>query len=72
MSYEYLERLDNVYVIDTHMFGFPHFNAAYIVAGREVALIDPGAPLPVPCSKAFWPRNWRKSWWRAAAACMTT
>ena len=45
MAYKYLERADNVYLVDTHMFGFPHFNAAYIVAGREVALIDTGAPL---------------------------
>src|SRR4030042_4061852 len=45
MSYNYMDRNDNVFMIDTHMFGFPHFNAAYIVAGKEVALIDTGAPL---------------------------
>lgn len=47
MSHEYLKKVDNVYMIDTHMFGFPQFNAAYIVAGKEVALIDTGAPLSV-------------------------
>lgn len=45
MAYRYAEKFDNVYMIDTHMFGFPQFNAAYIVAGKEVALIDTGAPL---------------------------
>ena len=45
MAYTYQEKADNVYMIDTHMFGFPQFNAAYIVAGKEVALIDTGAPL---------------------------
>jgi glyoxylase-like metal-dependent hydrolase (beta-lactamase superfamily II) len=32
-------------MIDTHMFGFPNFNSAYIVAGKEIALVDTGAPL---------------------------
>jgi glyoxylase-like metal-dependent hydrolase (beta-lactamase superfamily II) len=45
MAYKYAEKFDNIYVIDTHMFGFPQFNAAYIVTGKEVALIDTGAPL---------------------------
>jgi glyoxylase-like metal-dependent hydrolase (beta-lactamase superfamily II) len=45
MSFRYAQRADNVYMIDTQMFGFPHFNSAYIVAGKEVALIDTGAPL---------------------------
>ena len=45
MAYTYQEKADNVYMIDTHMFGFPQFNAAYILAGKEVALIDTGAPL---------------------------
>lgn len=46
MAHIYPEKADNVYVIDTHMFGYPQFNAAYIVEGKnEVALIDTGAPL---------------------------
>ncbi len=35
-------RNDNVYMIDTKMFGFEKFNAAYIVKGKEIALIDTG------------------------------
>ena len=44
MTYEYIERSDNVFLIDTHMFGFKHFQSCYIVAGKEVALIDTGVP----------------------------
>ena len=44
MAYSYSERFNNVYLIDTHMFGFPKFNAAYIVKGKRVALIDTGTP----------------------------
>jgi glyoxylase-like metal-dependent hydrolase (beta-lactamase superfamily II) len=42
---KFVNQMDNVYMIDTEMFGFPNFNAAYIVAGKEIALIDTGAPL---------------------------
>ncbi len=45
MAYKFVNKMDNIYMIDTHMFGFPNFNAAYIVAGKEIALIDTGAPL---------------------------
>ncbi len=45
MTYSFVNQMNNVYLIDTHMFGFPNFNAAYIVAGKEIALIDTGAPL---------------------------
>ena len=38
------ERLNNVYVIDTKMFGFDHYNSAFLVAGKEIALIDTGLP----------------------------
>jgi glyoxylase-like metal-dependent hydrolase (beta-lactamase superfamily II) len=37
-------RLDNVYVIDTNMFGFPHYQSCYLVEGKEVVLIDTGIP----------------------------
>lgn len=40
----FLERLDNVYMIDTKMFGFDHYNSAYLVEGKEIALIDTGLP----------------------------
>ena len=40
----FAERLNNVYVIDTKMFGFDHYNAAYLVEGKEIALIDTGLP----------------------------
>ena len=38
------KRLDNVYVIDTNMFGFPHYQSSYIVEGKEIVLIDSGIP----------------------------
>ena len=41
---KYTERADNVYVIDTKMFGFEQYNSAYIVAGKEIALVDTGLP----------------------------
>jgi hypothetical protein len=44
MTYEYMERSGNVFLIDTHMFGFKHFQPCYIVAGKDVALIDTGVP----------------------------
>jgi glyoxylase-like metal-dependent hydrolase (beta-lactamase superfamily II) len=40
----YLSRLNNVYVIDTNMLGFPNYNSAYLVVGDEIALIDTGEP----------------------------
>ena len=44
MVYEYAKRADNVYMIDTEMFGFKWFQSAYMVAGTELALIDTGVP----------------------------
>jgi len=35
-------RSDNVYMIDTRMFGFERFNAAYLIKGKQIALIDTG------------------------------
>jgi glyoxylase-like metal-dependent hydrolase (beta-lactamase superfamily II) len=40
----FVERIDNVYAIDTNMFDFEHYMSAYIVEGKEVALIDTGLP----------------------------
>jgi glyoxylase-like metal-dependent hydrolase (beta-lactamase superfamily II) len=42
MSYEYLKKAGNIYLIDTQMFGFDRFQSSYLVAGRELALIDAG------------------------------
>ena len=39
---KFIDRVDNVYVVDTNMLGFDHFNAAYIVEGEKIALIDCG------------------------------
>ena len=47
MAYTYAERADNVYMIDTRMFGFDRFNSGYIVVGKEVALIDTGVPTSI-------------------------
>jgi glyoxylase-like metal-dependent hydrolase (beta-lactamase superfamily II) len=44
MTYAYAMRADNVYVIDTKMFGFEHYMSAFLVAGKELALIDTGLP----------------------------
>jgi glyoxylase-like metal-dependent hydrolase (beta-lactamase superfamily II) len=43
-SMELTERVDNVYLIDTKMFGFEKYNAAYLVKGKEIALVDTGGP----------------------------
>ena len=40
----FLNRADNVYLIDTKMFGFDNYNAAYLIKGKELALIDTGLP----------------------------
>ena len=39
-----IERLNNIYVIDTMMWGFEKYNSAFLVKGRELALIDTGEP----------------------------
>jgi glyoxylase-like metal-dependent hydrolase (beta-lactamase superfamily II) len=44
MAYEYAKQVDNVYMIDTMMFGFDRFQSSFLVAGNEIALIDTGAP----------------------------
>ena len=43
-KYKYAERVDNVCMIDTKMFGFDQYSSAYLVKGKEVALIDTGIP----------------------------
>jgi glyoxylase-like metal-dependent hydrolase (beta-lactamase superfamily II) len=44
MKYEYAVKSNNVYLIDTKMFGFEHYNTAYLVKGKELALVDTGLP----------------------------
>ncbi len=38
------EQLNNIYVIDTKMWGFDHYMSAYLVEGKEIALVDTGEP----------------------------
>lgn len=37
-----VKQSNNVYLIDTKMFSFEKFNAAYLIKGKEIALIDTG------------------------------
>ena len=41
---QYTDRADNVYLIDAKMFGFDNYCAAYLVKGKDLALIDTGMP----------------------------
>ena len=41
---DFLDRINNVYVIDTKMWVFDHYMSAYPVEGKELALIDTGQP----------------------------
>jgi len=52
MAYEYAKQADNVYMIDTMMFGFDRFQSSYVVKGDEIALIDTGAPLSLGVVRA--------------------
>jgi flavorubredoxin len=45
MAHEYLKEIDNVYCIDTVFFGFPRFNAAYLIKGADkITHVDTEAP----------------------------
>ncbi len=46
------ERADNVYLIDTKMFGFSRWCSAFLVAGKEIALIDAGPATSVEVVRA--------------------
>ncbi len=48
----FLERVDNIYLIDTKMFGFDKYMSAYIVAGKEIALVDTGFPSQLEAVRA--------------------
>jgi len=43
---------DNVYMIDTHMMGFEHYQSSYIVKGKEIVMIDAGMPPSVDLVRA--------------------
>ncbi len=40
----FLDRKDNIHVIDTRMFGFEHYQSCYVVEGGEIVLVDAGIP----------------------------
>ena len=45
MAYKYLDKVDNIHLLDTHFLGFPRYHAAYVVKGEEkTILIDTGDP----------------------------
>ena len=44
MSHKFEMESDNVYVIDTMMFNFEHYMSAYLVKGKELAMVDTGLP----------------------------
>ena len=47
----YLDRLNNVYMIDTKMFGFDNYMSAYLVKGAEIAMIDTGLPTQIDAAR---------------------
>jgi glyoxylase-like metal-dependent hydrolase (beta-lactamase superfamily II) len=46
------DRADNVYLIDTKMFNFAGYCAAYLIKGQSLALIDTGLPNQLEAVKA--------------------
>ncbi len=47
-----VDRADNVYLIDTKMFNFDGYCAAYLIKGQSLALIDTGLPNQLEVVKA--------------------
>lgn len=45
-------KIDNVYVIDTNMFDFPHYQSCYLIEGKELVLIDTGLPPQIDTVRA--------------------
>lgn len=37
-------QLNNVYAIDTYMFGYPNYMSCYLIKGKELVMIDTGMP----------------------------
>lgn len=48
----FLERLNNIYAVDTKMWGLGKYMAAYLVKGKELALIDTGVPSQLEAVRA--------------------
>jgi len=44
MTYKFEMQSDNVYIVDTKMFGFDNYSSCYLVQGNELVLIDTGLP----------------------------
>ena len=42
-------QLNNVYCIDSHMFGFPEYMSCYLIKGKELALVDTGMADKLDC-----------------------
>ena len=40
----FMERVDNIYAIDTNMWNFQHYMSAYLLVADKIALIDTGQP----------------------------
>jgi hypothetical protein len=47
-----VESPKNIFVIDTKMFDFDKYMSAYIVSGKEIALIDTGLPTQIDAVRA--------------------
>jgi len=37
-------QLNNVYAIDSQMFGYPHYASCYLIKGKKLAMVDTGMP----------------------------
>ena len=37
-------QLNNVFAIDSYMFGYAHYMSCYLIKGKELALVDTGMP----------------------------
>jgi glyoxylase-like metal-dependent hydrolase (beta-lactamase superfamily II) len=48
LTYEYKERMGDVVLIDTHIFGFNRFQSCYLIKGPEITLIDTGVTTSMP------------------------
>jgi glyoxylase-like metal-dependent hydrolase (beta-lactamase superfamily II) len=45
-------KMNNIYVIDTKMFGLDHYMSAFLVKGKELVMIDTGQPKQLEAVKA--------------------
>jgi glyoxylase-like metal-dependent hydrolase (beta-lactamase superfamily II) len=47
-----IKQMNNIYVIDTKMFGLDHYASAFLVKGKELAMIDTGQPKQMEAVRA--------------------